>query len=396
MESQGYQGVETGPIRPPSESKSLLIRVTRNCPWNKCRFCPVYKGQRFSRRPLEHVLRDVDLVADWVDILTNNSKGAKASQSSAPNGDVTESPLQQLRDSAAAQYSQDSLRALPIAQHWVRAGAKSVFLQDANALATNPADLLKVLKHLGERLPSVERITSYARSQTILKLSEEELRELRAAALNRIHIGFESGSDQVLELMQKGATKAVHVEAGRRVRQAGIELSAYYMPGLGGRKFSVENAIETADLVRQVAPDFLRLRTLAVPDRAPLADDVRTGLFEKATDVENAEELVLFLEHVGDVDCTIVSDHILNLFEDLEGNLSQDREAMIHTLRRFLDLDPQEQRLYRIGRRCGVFRGVDDLTTPHLRAYAEQEYEQLGVTEYNIDQLVDEMVKRFI
>ena len=105
---------------------------------------------------------------------------------------------------------------------------------------------------------------------------------------------------------------------------------------------------------------------------------------------------MLFLEHVGDVDCTIVSDHILNLFEDLEGNLSQDREAMIHTLRRFLDLDPQEQRLYRIGRRCGVFRGVDDLTTPHLRAYAEQEYEQLGVTEYNIDQLVDEMVKRFI
>jgi radical SAM superfamily enzyme YgiQ (UPF0313 family) len=46
-----YHGFEQGPIRPPSEAASLLIRVTRNCPWNRCTFCPVYKGSRFSRLP---------------------------------------------------------------------------------------------------------------------------------------------------------------------------------------------------------------------------------------------------------------------------------------------------------------------------------------------------------
>ena len=35
---------EIGPIRPPSEAQSLLIRVTRGCHWNKCKFCGLYKN----------------------------------------------------------------------------------------------------------------------------------------------------------------------------------------------------------------------------------------------------------------------------------------------------------------------------------------------------------------
>lgn len=340
VKDEEYGGVETGPIRPPSEAASLYVRVSRNCPWNRCRFCPVYKGQRFSQRPLDHVLRDIDLLA--------------------------------------------------------AAGGRTVFLQDANALGTPYEDLLKILTHLNKRLPQVERVTSYARTPSILKLSVEQLAELKAAGLGRIHVGFESGSDEVLAFMHKGATKAMHVEAGLRVKEAGIELSAYYMPGLGGRRLLRENAIETADVVRQVEPDWLRLRTLAIPERAPLSEDASAGLFEKAGDVETCREILLFLEHVGDVPCRLVSDHVVNLIQELNGDLATDREAMIAVVRRFLEMEPGSQRTYMVGRRLGVFARLDDMDVPSLRSCAEAECRRLGVTEGNVDALVDRLVKRFV
>ena len=69
-----YTGFEQGPIRPPSEAGSLLIRITRNCPWNRCTFCPVYKGTKFSLRPVEHVLKDIDKVHSYVESILNAQK----------------------------------------------------------------------------------------------------------------------------------------------------------------------------------------------------------------------------------------------------------------------------------------------------------------------------------
>jgi hypothetical protein len=381
VKDEEYGGIETGPIRPPSEAASLYIRVSRNCPWNSCRFCPVYKGQRFSRRPLEHVLRDIDLVADAADSLQ------------ARDGTARDRLALEWRGASPA--GQDP-QAFDIARHWVVRGGKTVFLQDANALATPYEDLLQILLHLKRRLPRVERVTTYARSPSILKLSVEQLAGLKAAGLSRIHVGFESGSDQVLAMMHKGATKAMHVEAGLRVKAAGIELSAYYMPGLGGRGLLRENALETADLVRQVVPDWLRLRTLAIPDRAPLAQDVSAGLFEKAGDVETSREILLFLEHVGDIPCKLMSDHTLNLLQELNGNLATDREAMISLVRRFLEMEPRSQRTFMVGRRLGVFAGIESTDVPSFRTRAEAECRRLGVTEGNVDTLIDELVKRFV
>ena len=56
-EIRSKYGFETGIYRPPSEggSSSLLIRVTRNCPWNRCTFCSMYKGQKFQLRSPEEV-----------------------------------------------------------------------------------------------------------------------------------------------------------------------------------------------------------------------------------------------------------------------------------------------------------------------------------------------------
>jgi hypothetical protein len=216
------------------------------------------------------------------------------------------------------------------------------------------------------------------------------------SGLNRVHVGFESGSDTILALMNKGVTKAVQVEAGKKVKTAGIELSAYYMPGLGGLDLLEENAVETADLMNKVNPDFIRLRTLAVPDRVALARDADEGRFRKAGDVETAREILLFLERLDGIGSTIVSDHVINLIQDLEGKLPEDRGHMIAGLQAFLALDPQQQMLYRIGRRQGLFLGLSDMLDPRRRALAERARRELGVTEANIDDVTNELVKRFV
>jgi len=51
--SQPYN-FEVGVYRPPSEggSFSLLLRITRNCPWNRCAFCNMYKTEKFEVSPI--------------------------------------------------------------------------------------------------------------------------------------------------------------------------------------------------------------------------------------------------------------------------------------------------------------------------------------------------------
>lgn len=367
-----YRGFEQGPIRPPSEARSLLIRVTRNCPWNRCRFCPVYKGTDFSRRPLAHILADIEAVAAWVETFAPSAVHRPAA---AP-------PLDPGAEAAA--------------WNWYRNGMKSVFLQDANPLAVPPAETIAIVSRLKERFPGIERITTYARSKTVARISTEDLAKMRAAGLDRVHIGFESGSDQILELMDKGVTKAEQIEAGRKIKAAGMELSAYYMPGLGGKRLWRENALETADLMNQTNPDFIRLRTLAIPDHLVLAEDVVQGRFEKASDIENAQEILLFLENLEGIGSTVVSDHILNLFEDVGGKLPDNSKAMTAEIKEFLALEPEQQILYRIGRRAGLFRGLSEMAEPKRYDRALRLVQELGVTQENVDDVTDEMVKRFI
>ncbi len=189
-----YKGFEQGPIRPPSEAESLLIRITRNCPWNKCTFCPVYKGAQFSRRPIEHVLQDIDTVRLFVDAINH------ARQS----GDqLSHHKLKELTQDG----NENDMQALHAAYAFVAGGMKSIFLQDGNSLIIKPEDMIRILNHLKDAFPKVERITSYGRSQTIAKISDDHLLQMAEAGLNRIHIGMESGSDKVLKMVKKGADK---------------------------------------------------------------------------------------------------------------------------------------------------------------------------------------------
>lgn len=381
--TEKYNGFEVGPIRPPSEAKSLMLRVTRNCPWNRCKFCGLYKGQKFSIRPVEHVIKDIDTIRYFVDNIRRVME---------TRGEVNHHNL----SAAYPERSKTEQTAFHSALNWFRGGMKSIFLQDANTLIIKPDDLVEILLHIRKSFPEVDRITSYSRSHTIARISEEDMAGIAAAGLNRIHIGMESASDAVLDFVKKGVDKKTHIIAGQKVKRAGIELSEYFMPGLGGAKYSRANALETADAANQIDPDFIRIRTLALTENGELYEDWRSGAFEKLGDVAAAEELLLFLENLTGISSTVKSDHILNLFQEVEGRLPDDREKMTEPIRRFLAMTPEEQLIYRVGRRTGIFTSLTDMLNPELVKHAIIARRAHQVTLDNLETFTDGMMKRFI
>jgi hypothetical protein len=368
-----YQGFEQGPIRPPSEAHSLLLRVTRNCPWNRCTFCPVYKGTEFSIRPVEHVKRDIDAVYQAVQSLKGGAREP-----------VLAGPLGRDRQVWVA------------ARNWVTYGRPQVFLQDANSLVVPPGDLAAILRHLKARFPEVSRVTSYARSNSIARLEAEDLQALKEAGLTRIHIGMESGADEVLKMMCKGTTQRMHIQAGLKVKAAGMELSEYYMPGLGGRERLEINAMETAAALNRINPDFIRLRTLAIAPDTPLYEAWAAGRFDKATDVMMAQELLVFLGSLAGITSVIKSDHILNLLPEVDGQLPEDRERLIEIVRAFLELDPELQSLYRLGRRLGMLSGLRDLEDSGKVGQVEDICRRSQLQPEQVEAVTDDLMRRFI
>lgn len=381
--AEPYQGFEQGPIRPPSEAYSLLIRVTRNCPWNRCTFCPVYKELRFSTRPVDHIKRDIDAIHIFIEMMRKMTE---------ESGHVRRMEIRQ----AVGDNKQLDPQAFNAALNWFSGGMRSVFIQDANSLIIKPSDLVEILLHLKKRFPWVERITSYARSHTIARIKDDNLKAIREAGLNRIHIGLESGSDQVLKMAQKGTTKQTHIKAGLKVKRAGMELSEYIMPGLGGKQLSEIHALETADALNRINPDFIRLRTLAIPNSVALYDEYEAGRFERCTDLMMAQEIQLLIESLDGITSVIKSDHILNLFENVEGALPKDKEHMLEIIRTFLAMEPDRQCIYQVGRRLGFFSHLGDMESPKRLARAEETCRRLGITPENVDEAIHELMKRFI
>jgi histone acetyltransferase (RNA polymerase elongator complex component) len=362
--------LELGPIRPPSEAQSLLIRVTRNCPWNKCEFCHTYKGEPFSFRSVEEIKKDID----QVEAISEEIRQLSWRMGYA--GETNQEVLRALFGDAG-RLSQ----AFQSVVAWLYFGGNQVFLQDANSLIAKTADLVETLKYLREKFPSIQRITSYARARTLAKKSVSELKELREAGLSRIHVGMESGYDPLLQYMKKGVTAKEQIQAGRNVVASGISLSEYIMPGLGGKRWWREHAVESARVLNQIDPDFIRLRTLYVRKDMLLFDRVAKGEFEPQADDQVASEIRLFIETLDGIRSTVVSDHILNLLEEVQGKLPDEKEEMIGVIDRYLTL-PTEQRLrFRAGRRLGYYRRLDDHADSSLRRRVEQIVGQIGHSE---------------
>jgi len=378
-----YQGFELGPIRPPSEAGSLLLRLTRNCPWNRCTFCGLYKGEKFSIRPVAHIIQDIDTIRNYVDEIQNILE---------QSGGSNHRKLTALHSGKASGEQMVFHTSL----NWIRGGMRSIFLQDANSLIMKTDQLVEILTYIKKLFPDVERITSYARSHTIARKSDAEMTSLADAGLNRLHIGMESASDAVLKFVKKGVDKKTHILAGRKVKRAGIELSEYFMPGLGGEKFSRENALETADALNKINPDFIRIRSLALPESLELFKDYQKGTFKRIGDLQVAEELLLFIEHLHGINSMVKSDHIVNLFQEVKGRLPGAKEKILSPIKKFLAMDPLQQVIYMVGRRAGLFGRLDDMSDPNLLVQAENIIRTHQITPDTVVAFTADQVKRFI
>ncbi len=359
---------EQGPIRPPSEASSLLLRLTRNCPWNRCLFCPVYKGAKYNRRSLEEITQDIYAIAKAARVLRERSRRQGF-------GGVISREI-----AVSVQESDPELYPLAL---WLYRGAGSVFLQDGDSLMLPTAELVNILQLLQQQVPGITRITTYARSRSLLRKSVNELLQLRQAGLNRIHVGLESGCDRVLDFMKKGVTGLQHVEAGQKVKEAGISLSEYVLLGLGGRELWREHARDTAAVLNQINPDFIRVRTLAIHPLSPLYRKWEQGEFNPLDDEGILQEEKLILENLQDLSSEFVSDHFLNLLEDVAGKLPDDRGSMIARIDRYFALSRPKRELFRLGRRSGLLRFLDDLNEPAVMMPVERlsrHLEEQGLT----------------
>ncbi|MFX1294282.1 MAG: radical SAM protein [Promethearchaeota archaeon] len=270
-------------FRPPSEAYSLLIRVTRGCPHNRCAFCSMYKDiKRFQRRDIQEILDDIVI---------------------------------------ASMYAKNHT---------------TLFIGDSNSLVLPTEDLIKILDTIYINFPKMKRVTSYARAKTIAKRKTvEELKELHKHGLSRLHIGLETGDDELLKLVSKGATSTDMIEGGKKVIESGISLCFYVMPGLGGKEYSKQHVNGTANVLNQInRPDFIRIRTFQPIPGTAMFEKIQKGEITLLTPEETLQEEYELIKRL-DVTSNYVSDHLLNYPvwdngpKQLDGKLPEDKTKLL-------------------------------------------------------------------
>jgi radical SAM superfamily enzyme YgiQ (UPF0313 family) len=378
---------EQGPIRPPNEARSLLLRITRNCPWNQCLFCPVYKRRKFSLRKISEIKKDIQTardIADDIQALAWNL-GYK--------GDVCDPVISHIFNQPDYPDAYRNIAA------WLYYGTGACFLQDADNLILPTKDLVEILVFLRKKFPEIQRVTTYSRSRTVVRKSVEALRQIRKAGLDRVHIGLETGYAPLLELMRKGVSPAQQIEAGEKIVAAGMELSEYVMPGLGGQAMWEQHATATAEVLNRINPHFIRLRSLRIPPRVPLYAMLTDGSFKMQTDDMLAEEIRRFIEALEGIDSTITSDHIMNLLEEVSGKLPEDKPKMLAVVAAYQSLSDMDRRIYRVGRRGGTYRSTDDLRSdPATYAKIKNLINEVEAAEGSagVEKLIASLVDRYV
>ena len=245
-------------IRPPSEARSLLLQVTVGCSHNRCTFCAAYKQKRFRIKTSEEIEEDI-------------------------------------REAGT------TLRSV-----------ERVFLCDGDALIIPQRRLLQVLQSIREHIHGVQGVGTYANAKSILRKNREDLAELRAAGLQIVYLGVETGSEEVLQRIRKGATYEKIVEAGRRVKQAGIKLSVTALLGIGGVELSEEHARATARILTDLDPEYAGMLTVMVVPGTPLYENFRSGAFVLPGTFDLLRELRIIIAASSFTDCFFTSNHASN------------------------------------------------------------------------------------
>ena len=268
-----YEGIV---IRPPSEAESLILQVTLGCSHNRCTFCPTYKGRRFRIKDLDTIKSEIDEAASY-------------------------GPF------------------------------RKVFLADGDALIIPQPKLLAILEYLQEKIRGLRRVGIYGNAKSVLRKSVDELKVLKNRKLGIIYLGVETGNPALLGKICKGASYEQMVEAGRRVKEAGITLSVTVLLGLGGIEHGHQHALATAKILSDIDPDFASALTLMVVPGTPLYADMEAGRFQLPTPFQLLEELGVIVAHSHLSQCYFTSNHASN-YLPIKARLPRDKEAVVNLI----------------------------------------------------------------
>jgi radical SAM superfamily enzyme YgiQ (UPF0313 family) len=260
--------------RPPGEWRSFIVQATIGCSHNGCTFCGMYKSKKFRVRPLDDILWDIR--------------------------------------STAAYFN-----------HF-----EKVFICDGDAIAMDTQDLLTIIREIKKDFPKCRLISTYAGPKSTLKKTPEELKALHEAGLGRAYLGVETGMESLLKSTNKGVTRAEMLEAGTRLREAGIDLWGIILIGLGGRPQSMENAQETAKLINEMRPQHLSAMNYTPVEGTKLGNQALRGEFQVLSAQESLLETAELIRNLNVTGMHFTSDHASN-YLPLKGTLNEDREKLL-------------------------------------------------------------------
>ncbi|WP_299686295.1 radical SAM protein [uncultured Vibrio sp.] len=336
---------QQGPIRPPSEADSLLIRTTQGCPWNKCKFCTLFEGMAFSIRPVEDIKRDI-----WA---------------------------------AKAFYKNKTF--------------DSCFLQDGDSFAMETQDLLDVLNTLKEAFPDLKQISSYGRAQTMTKKSPAEMKAICDAGLNMLYCGMESGSIEVLKLMKKGITPKSILKSAEYAKQAGMKMMTFIILGLGGKELSEQHIAGTAELLNQINPDEIRILSLAVKSGTELDELVQSGQFTPLTEREMLEEQYQLISKLDGVTGNYGNYHGINVLMELNGQLPQDKKTFLRTIDHFMMMSENDQNNFILGRRTHYYATLSDMRNQLMYDSVQRELDRIQQDKFGVlDDIFYQLRQRMI
>ena len=265
--------------RPPSEAKSLIFQVTLGCSFNECSFCDMYRSKEYSERSWEEVKGEIDLMAKTMPDTTR------------------------------------------------------IFLADGDALNLSTDYMIQIVEYIYQKFPNLERVSCYAMPMNLLKKTPEELSMMNKAGLDRLYLGIETGNDIILKKVTKGATQNTMIKACNKAKDAGYSLSCMVILGLGGSKYTKENAVDTAKVINAVQPDYVGALTLYLENG--IKNEFLTkfeGEFERLTDSQAIDELEQLISEI-DVTNEIVfrANHGSNAY-NVGGTFPQDKQEMLEKI----------------------------------------------------------------
>ena len=271
-----YEGMV---YRPPSEAYSLIVQVTIGCSHNKCSFCSMFKEKKFRVRSLDEIKADL---AD--------------------------------------------------ARGYYRA-VERIFLADGDALCLSMQKLLDILSEIRKLFPECQRVGIYGSARDVLRKSLDDLRMLKEAGLGIVYLGAESGSQKILDRINKNATRQELIDAVRLIEESGMRSSVTFISGMGGKVLWREHALETASMINEMQPYYASVLTLMIDPAAPIYDDIQSGAFQLLSPVEVMDEMELLMENIKVTKpCVFRSNHASN-YLSLKGDLPRDKERMLAQIR---------------------------------------------------------------